>query len=100
MPKPKLQPPLDQLESDICETLLAGLHEWRPDLCYPESRSDMQGCVRALLRMYDVKRRPVAVALPIWCETCQGRRKVLTLVDGDLSTRREIACPSCVPVQR
>jgi hypothetical protein len=65
MPKPPLKAPWDQLESDIIETLLAGHHEWRPDLDYPQSHSDMQGAVRGLLRMFEVKRRPLPVALPI-----------------------------------
>jgi len=54
---------MDQLESNIIETLLAGHKEWRPDLAYPESHSDMQGAVRGLLRMFEVKRRPIAVEL-------------------------------------
>jgi len=64
MPKPRMSAEFELLERDIIETLLAGLSEWRPDLRYPESHSDMQGCVRALLRMYEVKRRPIAIALP------------------------------------
>lgn len=63
MAKSRLKAELDKLESDIIETLLAGHHEWRPDLAYPESHSDMQGAVRGLLRMFEVKRRPVAIEL-------------------------------------
>ena len=63
MAKRTLSQPLRQLESDIIETLIAGHKEWRPDLDYPQSYSDMQGAVRALLRMFDVKRRPIAVEL-------------------------------------
>lgn len=63
MAKHRLKAPLDQLESDIIETLIAGHKEWRPDLNYPESHSDMQGAVRGLLRMYDVRRRPIAIDL-------------------------------------
>ena|SRR5436309_2895773 len=61
MPKPRLKPEYESLERDIIETMLAGLKQWRPDLKYPESHSDMQGCVMALLRMYEVKRRPIAL---------------------------------------
>lgn len=61
MPKPTLKPEFHQLSHDIIETLLAGHREWRSDLAYPESYSDMQGCVIALLRMFDVKRRPIAL---------------------------------------
>lgn len=56
MPKPPLKPPLDRLESDIIETMVAGLKLWRPDLNYPESHSDMQACVRGLFRMFQVQR--------------------------------------------
>lgn len=57
MPKQRLKD--WQLENDIIETLIAGHKEWRPDLSYPESHSDMQGAVRGLLRMFEVKRRPL-----------------------------------------
>lgn len=60
MPKRSLSPDQAKLESDIIETLIAGHREWRPDLSYPESHSDMQGAVRGLLRMYEVKRLPLA----------------------------------------
>ena len=63
MAKSRLKAELAHLESDIIETLLAGHHEYRADLAYPESHSDMQGAVRALLRMFKVERRPVAVDL-------------------------------------
>lgn len=61
MPKPSLREPYATLENEIIDTLLAGHHEWRRDLAYPESHSDMQGAVRGLLRMFDVKRRPLAI---------------------------------------
>ena len=63
MAKSQLKTAFAQLEADIIETLLAGHHEWRPDLAYPESHSDMQGAVRGLLRMFEVRRRPVAIEL-------------------------------------
>lgn len=63
MAKHKLKAPMHELEGAIIETLLASHHEWRPDLAYPESYSDMQGAVRGLLRMFDVKRRPLAIKL-------------------------------------
>jgi hypothetical protein len=59
MPKPPLKPEFKQLESDIIATLIAGHKQWRPDLNYPESHSDMQGAVRGLLQMFDVQRRPL-----------------------------------------
>lgn len=64
MPKSFLKQPFAQLESDIIATLLAGHHQYRPDLSYPESHSDMQGAVRALLRMYNINRLSIARELP------------------------------------
>lgn len=52
-----------QLENDMIETMKAGLHEWRSDLSWPESYSDMQACVRGVLRMFNVERRPLPVDL-------------------------------------
>ncbi len=43
----------EQHASDIVDTLLAG-HSLPID-----SRSDINACVAALLRMYDVKRKPL-----------------------------------------
>ncbi len=60
MAKASLAEPFFTLEHEIVETLIAGHKEWRPDLAYPESYSDMQGAVRGLLRMFDVKRLPIS----------------------------------------
>jgi hypothetical protein len=57
--KPSLREPFATLASDLIETMTGGLHEWRPDLDYPQSHSDWQGCIRAVLRKYDVKLRAV-----------------------------------------
>lgn len=59
MPKRRLKEEVRILEDQIIDTLIAGHKEWRPDLSYPESHSDMQGAVRGLLRMFEVKRRPL-----------------------------------------
>lgn len=59
MPKPPLKPPLDQLESEMIQTFLAGHRQWRPDLNYPESHSDMQGGIRALLKRYTIVAREI-----------------------------------------
>jgi len=64
MPKPTLRPAEQQLANDIIETFLAGHHEWRPDLSYPQSHSDMMGGAHALIRMFEIKRRPLAIELP------------------------------------
>lgn len=65
MPKPILAEPIRTLEAEIIETMIAGLHIWRSDLDYPQSHSDMQACVRALLTMYDVRRRTLPASLPM-----------------------------------
>jgi hypothetical protein len=57
-----MKPEFDQLEKDIIETFLAGHKEYRPDLPYPQSHSDMQGGIRALLVMFEIKRRPIALS--------------------------------------
>lgn len=63
MAKLTLVEPYNTLEKEIIETLLAGHKEWRSDLEYPESYSDMQGAVRGLLRMFEVKRLPLSRSL-------------------------------------
>ena len=63
MPKPFLKEPLAQQERDMFKTMVAGLHEWRPDLDYPESYSDFQACIRGLPKMYEVNRRPLPTKL-------------------------------------
>jgi hypothetical protein len=61
MPKPPLREPFKTLETKLIQTLLDGLHEWRPDLSYPESHSDMDACVRRLMRTYILLERPSVV---------------------------------------
>lgn len=68
MPKRTLKPELAQLERDIIETLIAGHKEWRPDLHYPESHSDMQAAVRGLMRMFKVERRALPYELEYFVE--------------------------------
>jgi len=65
LPKPILAEPFNSLEIELIEAMRRGLKDWRPDLDYPESVSDMQGCVRGVLQMFEVKRLPVAIRLPI-----------------------------------
>ena len=62
MPKPDLKPDLERLCSEMIETFLAGHHQWRIDLPYPQSHSDMKGGMMAVLKMFDVKRRPIALS--------------------------------------
>lgn len=85
---------MDSLESDIIDTLLAGHKEWRSDLGYPESHSDMQAAVRGLLRMYDVKRRALPMVLEYACYDCHstGRIKYRPDPENEPNSWKEQAC--------
>ena len=72
MPKPPLIPEQSLLESQMIETMIAGLHNWRPDLDYPKSHSDMQACARGLMAMFEIKRLPLPVKLLSPCSACKG----------------------------
>jgi len=63
MSKPDIREPYRSLEEDLFATMKVGLKEWRPDLNFPESYSDFQGCIRALFRMFEIKRRPLAIRM-------------------------------------
>lgn len=58
MSAPPLKEPWNALEGQIQETMQAGYK-------YPQSSSDWSWCVRALLRMFDVKRLPLPRELPL-----------------------------------
>lgn len=94
MPKPTMTAEDATLESEIIETMLAGLKEWRPDLDYPESYSDMQGCVRALIRMFEMKRRPLAAPLKLRCGGCDGIGQQIKPGSNE-SFRESFTCPVC-----
>jgi hypothetical protein len=61
MPKPALTAHFDDLEQRLLAALRTGLREWRPDLDYPESTSDMQGAIRGVLKTFYVvpRERPL-----------------------------------------
>ena len=63
MPKPRLKEPQATLEDMLIESMIAGLHQWRPDLYGPESASDYQACARGILQMFEVKRAPLPIPL-------------------------------------
>lgn len=92
MPKPTLINDDARLESDVIETMLAGLKEWRPDLNYPESHSDMQACFRALLCVYELKRRPLPRPLRIKCYVCEGLGDLISVAPEG---RRRAVCLEC-----
>lgn len=65
MPKPTLKEPQRTLEVHLIESMIAGLHQWRPDLYGPESYSDFQACARGILQMFEVKQSPLPIPLDI-----------------------------------
>lgn len=79
MPKPPLREPFKTLETQMIESFIAGLHQWRGDLNYPESHSDMQAGVRGILQSFDVERLPIGrpesdiVEESPKCEICNKR---------------------------
>lgn len=92
MPKPTLVEADGILESQAIETMLAGLKQWRSDLQYPESHSDMQACFRALFTVYEIRRRPLPTPLRLKCSTCEGARNLISLKDN---VRHLTTCPDC-----
>lgn len=93
MPKPFLKQEDAILEHQVIETLQAGLKVWRSDLDYPESYSDMQACVRGLLQMFEVKRRPLMVPLRVECHVCRGLGELVNKVEGNVRYLSE--CSKC-----
>lgn len=81
MSKPQLIDEDSKLEHELIQTFIAGHKEWRPDLPYPESHSDMQAGIRALLKMFKIERRPIAEPLKIKCGYCKGLREFTTEVE-------------------
>lgn len=59
MPPPNLVNEQEILISQMIETFLAGSKE------YPKSQSDMKWGMMAVLRMFEIKRRPIAIDLKI-----------------------------------
>jgi hypothetical protein len=59
MPKPSLASDQARLERDLITTFIAAFKEWRPDLQYPESYSDMEAGMRGIMQMFEIKRAPL-----------------------------------------
>lgn len=93
MSKPTLIKEQEILEREIIATLIAGLKEWRSDLDYPQSFSDMQACVRGLMRMFDVKRANLTIPLKIQCEECKGGCFTVVIKESGEIVYTE--CPKC-----
>lgn len=65
MPKPRLQEPEETLEKWLIKAMHEGLAEWRPDLDYPASFSDMESLARGVLRRFKIEVRLEKIDLPI-----------------------------------
>ncbi|RLI51121.1 MAG: hypothetical protein DRP09_19520 [Candidatus Thorarchaeota archaeon] len=63
MSKPTLKEPYRTLEHQVVETMMAAYKAW--GLEFPKSYSDYQACARALIEMFDIKRRPLAFKIPL-----------------------------------
>jgi len=55
-----LKEPYQTLESQMVETMMAALGG-----DFPKSVSDLQVCVRGLIQMFHIKRRPLAFEIPL-----------------------------------
>lgn len=88
MPKPPLKAKFSRLEDDIIETLIAGHQQYRPDLPYPQSHSDLSGGVRALMRRFDIKPRAIPLDTD---EMLQQERKCVVCGKTDNTMWRTLA---------
>lgn len=82
MSKPQLFGDQNILERQIIETMVAGLQQWRPDLTYPASHSDLMACARGIMQMFDLERLPLPRKLRYTCVTCEGTGHMSQVVDG------------------
>ena len=80
-----------RLESELIETFLADYNAGQGG--YPKSHSDLTGCVRNLMMMFEIKRRPVAVKLRYKCDLCDGVGQFVQLDDS--GTRHCKTCSKC-----
>lgn len=92
MPKPSLHASQKELEGMLIETMLAGHKQYRPDLPYPQSHSDMAACARAVIKMFDISRLPLPRSLKIQCDDCEGIGK---FVSKDGGSFKSTTCSKC-----
>lgn len=94
MPKPTLVPEDNHTEHEAIECMLEGLKDWRPDLNYPESHSDMEACFRGLFVMFQVKRRSKPRPLRFPCVECDGLG-YLNIKPDSAGIKSSVACKTC-----
>ncbi len=57
MPKPPLDKKHSVIEYELMDAMIKGLQDFRPDLSYPESHSDLEACARGIMERFHIKRR-------------------------------------------
>ncbi len=95
MPKPRLIPEQEILQREVIACLIAGLKQYRPDLHYPESHSDMSACVMNLMEMFDISRRSEPKPLEMNCHGCDGLGILITVCSDNGGYRESKTCPVC-----
>lgn len=93
MSKPRLIKEDEILENELIETFLAGHKQYRPDLAYPQSHSDMGAGIRGLLRMFIIKRSALPVPLRVLCDNCNGLGELV--VDTKDGIHHTTTCKIC-----
>ena len=82
-----------QLENSLIQTFLAGHRIDRGDDSYPKSYSDVQCAIRAVLRRFEIKQRPIDIKLKYKCTYCKGNKKFVTEVEKN--SFKENNCSEC-----
>lgn len=80
-------------EDELVQTFLAGLKQFRQDLSYPESHSDMRSGIRAVMVMFNCQRRPLPIPLRIKCGGCGGTGELVH--EASAGYRRLSTCNMC-----
>jgi len=60
---PKPQPSDSRFAAELLAAMVHGLHDWHPDLDFPESRCDMAACALEILARFHILRRPTSFRL-------------------------------------
>jgi hypothetical protein len=81
---PKPQPTDSQFADELLAAMVVGLHEWRPDLDFPESYSDLLACAFEVLARFDIQPRetPFRVKDMAWPQAPDADRTIAVPVNG------------------
>lgn len=92
MPQAPLIDEQKVMASSMMSSFMAAFKQFRPDLDYPESASDMQAGFRGVLRMFNVSRASLPNQLWTPCPDCDGTGK--HTVDND--PHHKNSCKRCM----